>query len=518
MQLFPNFSLKQFPVQVRALIIALALGFLSPVSLAADSAVMQLQDWRDAIADGYDINTPEADGTTLLMRAIHERNNPLAQLLIESGADIHAVNRYGMTPLMLAARRGSGDIARLLLDGGANPNTLNLEGESALMSAARIGSVDVINALLEGSEYYLGRGADPDAKDGWKGQTALMWAAGLGHTDAVKALLAGGADINIKSTVINVAPVDPAYYQGGFVYTNIPKGRLTALLFAVREGHMETVKTLIDAGADINVVDNEGSNALVLATLNGHLDIAGLLLEAGADPNIADRWGRTVLFVATDLNTMDANPRPTPMPLDTLKPVDIVRLALAKGADPAPELSSGLPPWMVVGATHNPILNKGATPFFRAAMSGDLAIMDLLLDAGADPLKGTDEREGRGMGDNIIPSNGGTTPFMVAAGVSWRPGLSRGREVDAITTMDRLLNNYAVDINAANQSGDTPLHGAVTRGSRGIIQWLFDHGADLTLKNHRDMTPLDVALGNPEFGIEPNPPIAELLRQLSASR
>jgi uncharacterized protein len=488
---------------------------LLPLLAIAQIDTPAIQEWQEAISDGYDINDAEADGTTLLMRAIHERNTPLAELLIESGADVTVVNRYGMTALMLAARRGSGVIARKLLDVGANPNTMNLEGESALMSAARAGSVEVINALLEGSPHFLGRSANPDMKDGWKGQTALMWAAGLGHTDAALALLAGGADINLKSTVINIAPVDPKYYQGGFVYTDIPKGRMTALLFATREGKMDTVNVLIDAGADINAVDNEGTNALILATLNGHLDIAGRLLDSGADPDIADRWGRTALFVATDLNTMDANPRPTPMPLDTLNPVDIVRLALNKGANPAPELQSSLPAWMVVGAAHNGILNKGATPFFRAAMSGDLEIMRMLVDAGADPMKGTEEREGMAMGGNMRPSNGGTTPFMVAAGVGWRQGLSRGREADALTALEWLINEYGMDINAINQSGETALHGASYRGSIEIARWLIDHGADFNLTNARDMTPLDIALGNPEFRLEPNPEFAEFLREYS---
>ena len=332
-----------FPLIRGALLLLLITAMSS--SFAASSDVSDnLQNWRDAIADGYDINSAEVDGTTLLMRAIHERNTPLASLLIESDADVTATNRYGMTALILAARRGNAEIVRQLLDAGANPNTINLEGESVLMAAARTGDVETINALLEGSGHYLGLAADPNAKDGWKGQTALMWAAGMGHTDAVRALIAGGARIDEESTVINIAPVDPDYYQGGFVYTNIPKGRMTALLFATREGHLDTVKALIDAGANVDAVDNEGTNALVLATLNGHLDVAGLLLEAGADPNISDRWGRNVLFVATDLNTMDANPRPTPMPLDKLKPVDIVRLALAKGADPSWPWKAACPP------------------------------------------------------------------------------------------------------------------------------------------------------------------------------
>jgi hypothetical protein len=147
-------------------------------------------------------------------------------------------------------------------------------------------------------------------------------------------------------------------------------------------------------------------------------------------------------------------------------------------------------------------------------MSGDLEIMHMLIAAGADPLLATAERPGVGIGENVRPSNGMTSPFMVAAGVGWRPGVSRGREADAIITLTMLLEDYGADINAANQSGDTALHGAVNRGSAAIVEFLVAHGADMNARNARDLTPYNIAQGQVELTIEPNPALAALLMDL----
>jgi len=439
-------------------------------------------------------------------------------MLIEAGADVLASNRRGVTPIYLAARNGDAEIVEMLLAHGADANTTLPEGETVLMTAAKSGNAAAVAALLTGGGedlYGLENKADPNVAEGWHGQTALMWAAAAGHADIMKLLIEAGADLNYFSQAIDAPQPNPDRLQGGFVYAKIPKGRFTALHFAAREGQLESVRTLGDAGADLDVVDEEGSNAMVLATLNGHLDATGLLLEGGADPNISDNFGRNVLFVATDLNTIDYNPRPAPVIKTTLKPVDIVRMALEHGAEPDAPLKTGLPAYLAQGAAHNPILNDGATAFFRAAMSGDLAVIDMLLEAGADPLVFTAEREKISYGGGAdMPTPGKTSALMAAAGVGWRDQLSRGRDEDAIELIGMLLEEGA-DVNAANQEGNTPLHGAALRGSTAIIQYLVDNGADVASRNEKGWLPLDIALGQPEDRIPYNEQTANLLRELT---
>lgn len=424
----------------------------------------------DFIARGADVNATEDDGTTLLMRAVNGRASQIAQRLIDAGANVSAANRFGVTALYLAARNSDTLIATALLAAGADPNTALPEGETVLMTAAKNGSTQIVRALLGANPAASASAtvtatatakadsrANPNAKEGWYGQTALMWAAAEGHADVVQALIAGGADLN--------------------------------------------------------AVDQEGTSALIFATLNGHLDIAGALLDADADPKLADSYGRTVLFVAVDLNTIDANQRPATLPTATLKPIDIVKLALEHGADPDAALVRGLPSFLAQGVALDTILNAGATPLLRAAMSGDLQMIDTLLAAGANPLAATAERELVNVGANERPANGKTTTLMAAAGVGWSESANRGRESDALKTIQLLLERGA-DVNAANQSGETALHGATLRGSAAIIQFLADRGANLTAKNAKGYTPLDIATGIPEDGIPYNEATASLLRNL----
>ena len=168
-----------------------------------------------------------------------------------------------------------------------------------------------------------------------------MWAAAEGHADVVAALIDAGANVDEHSDLFDAPEPHPDRLEGGFAYPQIPRGQLTALHFASRQGRLEAARTLIEAGADLNAVDEDGANALILATLNSHFDLAGMLLDAGADPNVADIYGRTVLFVAVDLDM--AGDTPETGSEDELAPIDIVKLALAKGAKADAPLSQGVP-------------------------------------------------------------------------------------------------------------------------------------------------------------------------------
>ena len=476
------------------------------------------------LEQGGDVNASEADGTTLLMWAIEARNSAVAEMLIDAGADVSRVNRYGITALYLAARQGDAAATRALLDHGADANSALPEGETVLMTASKNGNPEVLSLLLRGGADVDGTmpagespflyGADPNARESWHQQTALMWASATGNVDAMRVLIESGASVDDYTATILAPKVKDGFKQGGFVYADIPPGRLTALHFAAREGQIESVRTLIEAGADLDIGDDFGTNALVLATLNGYLDIAGLLLEAGADPNVADKYGRTVLFMATDLNTLDHNPRPPPKMQSELSPVGLVKLALEHEAEVDIPLKSGLPKWCAQGCMHNPILVEGATALLRAAMSGDVEIVRILLEAGADPMVVTSEQE-RTENDieyDLYP-DGQTTPFLAAAGVGWRDLISRGRDNDAIEVIQIFLD-LGADINQANQAGHTALHGAAYRGSTAIIQFLVDSGADLSAENGRGWTALDIAMGQLDQRIAPNQNTTALLRSL----
>src|SRR5436190_1614266 len=74
----------------------------------------------------------------------------------------------------------------------------------------------------------------------------------------------------------------------------------TALIVATRLGNKETIKQLLDAGADVNARSNDDDTALMLAADKGkgHAEIVKLLLDAGADVNAKNNWGDTALTLA----------------------------------------------------------------------------------------------------------------------------------------------------------------------------------------------------------------------------
>src|SRR5262249_41765128 len=140
---------------------------------------------------------------------------------------------------------------------------------------------------------------DPNAAERKFGETALMWAAGHDHADAIRALVAGGAKPNTHSAVIDLPKVKVDFSFA--VDTALPRGGMTALMYAGRQGQINAMTALAEVGANLNEVDPEGSTALVIAIINAHYEAASRLAEKGADPNIGDAAGMAALYAAVDM-------------------------------------------------------------------------------------------------------------------------------------------------------------------------------------------------------------------------
>lgn len=434
-----------------------------------------------------DVNAALPDGSTALHWAVYWNDAPTASRLVQAGADVDAANRFGATPLWMAASVGNGEMVAALLNAGASANKPALGGEPLIMTAAKSGSVEAVRALIE-------HGADVNALEARQGQTALMWAVGGRDTypEVVRLLLAHGGDVKVRA-------------NGGF----------TPLLFAVRQGDLESVRALVDAGADVNdrAIPPNGatmaifgdsqwsypsadtSTVLSMAVSNGHYAIAQLLMDKGADPNIAAEpypyKVRPNISVSRDalkpgFNALHAllarrAARAEPGSIETLNAM------LAHGAQinartpsiPAPQPSQLNPQpaitWVQVG---------GITPFWIAANGLDLEAMRLLVEKGADPK---------------TPNMEGTTPLMVAAGLgtpSRGPSGGLGRRARWDVDVLKQLVEWGNDVNAANQHGQTPLHAAAFIAAPPAIQYLVEQGARLDAKDSMGRTPLDVAKDN----------------------
>jgi ankyrin repeat protein len=475
------------------LMVAVSLSANESVPTVVDAAQRgDLEAVRSLIRARSDVNKAEADGTTALHWAIRSNNLQMADMLVKAGANVQAINRYGIPPLTLAAENGSAPAVDLLLKAGADPNAATVAGEPVLMTAARTGNVETVQRLIAA-------GADVNAREPWFGENALMWAAGENHAAAVRALATAGADVNSRSTALTPPVLE--FPRSGGPNSPFPRGGWTPLMYAARQGAIDAARVLVDLKADLNIValpetdiplkpeDVEaaargaGTTALVFAIINTHYDLAAMLVERGADPNIVDIAGMAALYAAVDMNSLQwVQGRPAPILHDRLDGVDLVKLLLAKGANPNARLRKApLKRHHDAGSTMN--FNEGTTPIMRAARTNDVTVMRALLEAGADPFL-------------TLPD--GTTTLMIAAGQGY--GGLRGEgiriviptEAGAVEAVSLLLDR-GLDINAVSATGNTALHGAIGRGDA-VVKLLADRGATL-VRNNAGFSPLDLALG-----------------------
>jgi ankyrin repeat protein len=493
------------------------LASLPPPAVASDVADAVMS--RDAaavsalIGSGADVNSPQLDGTTALHWAVNQDNLEIARLLIEAGADPSAANRTGTTPMRLATINGSASMIGLLLDAGVDPNAPLAEyGDTALMMAARTGLPEPIRLLLD-------RGAAINTAESWGGTTALIWAIAEHHSEAAALLIDSGADVNLVTKAVwargrgaeGTAPEDLDSDAGPISYAN---GGLTPLHFAAREGQIESAKLLLAAGAQLDAIAADGKTSLNLAIYNGHYELAEHFVETGANVNLADAAGFPPLFWAVDRRNMEWNPG---FPwVQTADPMPLIRKLLEAGDEPDPYVDATPVSRRNFGGSPR---IKFATPLMRAAYSGDIDLVRLLVEYGADPLVRNSDNE---------------TPLLAASGYGWIDGYSQGRSNEKRLETIRYLVELGADVNWACNDGITPLMVAANFGDTDIIQYLVDAGADLAARDLgkkndgvfggsiEPLMPIDYAIGVGTF--RPNNAIlhmaeaTELMTRMMAER
>jgi ankyrin repeat protein len=440
-------------------------------------------------AQKADVNRRNPDGSTPLQWAVYNADLAEAKRLLRAGADVSLANNYGATPMSLAAEVGNSEMLKVLLEVGANADSPNADGQTALMAVARTGNVEAARLLLE-------HRATVDAREKFGGQTALMWASARRHPEMMQLLIARGADVNARSTDRN--------YQRHVTAEGRPKnldsGGLTPLLYAARENCTACAEVLLKNGADIDLPDPDGVSPLHVAVINANWDLARQLIAAGADVNQWDIFGEAPLFAAIELRRRTDGGRASIDPLNKTDGLTVVKALLDHGADPNMQLF--FKPANVRGTTNT----RGATPLIRAASTGDVEIVKLLLERGADATLYMADRQ--------------TPIHAVLAGRSLEP-----QALELI----RILHNAGTDVNVIalinhgeEIRGGTALHFAVRKRYKEVIKELASYGIDLNARDQDGLTALDytqsrgfmpfMALQTPVFKEE-----AALLRELGAT-
>ena len=581
MQLRPGHAVTRGAALVGAAVLTLtvALGAQSAAPVADAAMSGELAAVKTLLQQGRDVNAAQGDGMTALHWAAMKNDAELAQMLVYAGANVKATTRLGgNTPLVIAARNGNAPVVEVLLKAGADAKGATSTGTTPLMLAAASGSVEAVKALVAA-------GAEVEAKESSMQQTALMFAAANTRVDVMRALIAAGANVKAASKVVNVstltspeeeffaqqaaqqrpaaapgtapaagapaAAAPPAGGGGGrrgpqtgkagvernFRYNELVgwQGGMTPLLFAVRQGSLDAVKVLLEAGADVNQASGgDKTSPLVLAIANGHFDLALHLLDKGANANAVSDNGVAPLYAV--LNVQWAPKALYPQPRSYLQQkatyLDTMKALLDKGADPNTRLK-----YKVWYSGYNFDLSGvdeiGATAFWRAAYASDIEAMKLLVAAGADPNIPTTKPAGRPrVGDAGVRDGGdtsslpplpvggpGVTALQAAAGVGYGEGFAANSHRYAPTGMmaavKYLVEELGADVNAADHEGNTALHQAAARGDVAMIEYLVSKGADVTRVNREGQSTADMANG-PVQRTQPYPDALKLLEKLGS--
>jgi uncharacterized protein len=555
-------------------LLCLSLGILSAAgtSEVADAVMRGDQLAVQKLVEQHaDVNVPQADGATALHWAVFRSDKAMVDLLLRAGANPKAANRDGSTPLWLASINGDGPIIEALIKAGADANEQLPLGRTPLMVAARTGNVDAIKVLLDHGanvnaketlrgttalmwaadeghapaiQLLLQHGADIKARsdpaergrgpalgksnDPRKAVAALgaALAAGIptpqlgaiGTTGLIpivpdkagagrgrgKSGAAGGAadDTDDAAATFGFGRGKPAPKDGG---------GLTALVYAARANDLDSVKALLEAGADVNQVTDYGWSALLVATQNRYYKLATFLIDHGANVNLPNKGGWTPLYLATDNRNIEGGDYPVRK--GDMDHLDFIKLLLDKGANVNARMKDSTETRTVF--TNQWLDENGATAFLRASQSGDIVLMKLLLAHGADPK---------------IDTALHVSALQVAAGIGWVEGITYEWSPASTLEAVKMLLDLGLDANAQADTGRTALHGAAHKGRPDVVQVLVDHGAKLDIRDYGNTDnrgskelavhtwlPVDYADGLVRVGVQsaiPHPETGLLIRKL----
>jgi ankyrin repeat protein len=225
------------------------------------------------------------------------------------------------------------------------------------------------------------------------------------------------------------------YMLKGEWFAQTPSG-VDAMLYAAKKGYLDTLKWLVENGADVNAKsDVYGEFAVHVAAENGRVDVLEWLKTNGAD--------------------MDAE--------DEMFDSQAVHKAVMEGQVEALE-------WLKDnGADLQAKTSSGRTPAHRAASRGNLAALQWLEKNGA----------------NLNAKDGQDETLVHAAAYGFHDGWK--------DVMTWLVKEKGLDVNAVAKYGGRPVHNAAGFGDQTVVEWLEEHGADLTAKNEFGWTASDKA-------------------------
>ncbi|XP_071112675.1 ankyrin-2-like [Haliotis cracherodii] len=374
-----------------------------------------------------------------------------------------------MTALMYSSYLGHTDLAVTLLKRGANPELLDEEGDNCLHLTCRGGSVDLAKSLIAETLDVNKRGEH--------GRTPLMYASYNGHEDIVKLLLEKGAlpnpdvsSIDQKDNCLHLACVKG---EIRIVQILLDEGKMdievtgqrnrTPLMYACRNGQLETAKKLVARHANISVLDETSFSCLHLAAMKGHVPTAEWLLSLnpGIVVDCTNDTGRTPLMFALQNGHADMVDwlitHGSDIALKDHSMVSCVHMAVQSGRLPLVELC------LEKGQNVNSCSNSYQTPVMRACKQGDLNLVKCLVEKGA----------------NVNLGSGCLNAACIGG---------------SLEMVEYLISTFpTIDINKCGPKNRTPVMTACFHGHTDIVEYLQSKGADILARDKFEQTCLHVA-------------------------
>ena len=462
---------------------------VSWIQLQAACFEENYQDVQFLLNSNIDVNHVSSSGYTALHIAVTKSNIDIVTRLLDQGVNVHSVTTDGKTPLHIAADNGANAIIQKLLMQKANPSLKDVLGNTSLHLAVQLKqetksglvnprahccacSAKTIKAIIKWS-------ADVNAVNS-RGQTALWFACIDGQETFVKILLDAGADPNITD--------------------NLKDSSLHAAINGCC--NIGTVKEIIDHGAHVNAVNNMSETPLLLACSTAQAESVKLLLEAGADPNITTIDEDTSLHSAiaqectretlqeiidhgANVNAVNKTGRTALLLSCCYGQMDSVKVLLQARADPTiadEELFSCLHA-AVDGRCSKDTLNAlidhgapidarredGTNALLSACRTGQSESLKFLLEAGAD--------------ESVVKPDGNTILHEAVKGKCSNESLQK------------IIDHGVVNINYVNNHSQTALLSACYTAQAESIKVLLENGADPNISDVNDYTSLHAAVG-----------------------